>query len=313
MTKKLTQEEFKQRSIAEHDLDYNYDKVVYINNTTKVEIYCNRHKSYFWQSPNKHMAGQGCPVCRYEKTSKSNTKSQESFIEDGERIHPELYDYSQVDYKDTFSFVKIRCKKHDHVFEQKPCHHLQGSGCPICAKEKIDAHINSLISNTEDFVRKAIDAQPEGYYDYSESVYTKAAEKIKIFCNRHQGFFWQTANSHLAGIGCASCAKTGFSREKNGKLYVLKCGDITKVGITNYSPKTRAKSVSKSYGDKFEVLWEISGNGNFIDDLETNVLRRLRDKYARPTKRFQGHSECFLDVYFEDLLFIIKQESDNLK
>lgn len=313
MPQKLTKSVFVLRSSRKHGDDYNYEKAEYVDTSTKVEIFCNKHLSYFWQSPNKHMAGQGCPICRYDKTSKSNTKSQNSFVRDSERIHPDLYDYSLVRYIDTFSLVKIRCKKHDHVFEQKPCTHINGSGCPICAKEKVEAHIQSLVSNKEDFVKKATCTHPEGFYDYSESVYTKSQDKIEIFCNRHQGFFWQTANSHLAGVGCASCAKTGYSTELQGTFYILKCGDITKVGITNFKPEVRAKAVSKSYGDEFDVIWSTEGNGVFIDKLETGVLRRLRKSHAQPSRRFQGHSECFVDLRFDTILDLIEKESSLLR
>ena len=42
---------------------YDYSKVVYKNNHTNVEIVCPTHSS-FWQKPNAHLSGQGCPPCR---------------------------------------------------------------------------------------------------------------------------------------------------------------------------------------------------------------------------------------------------------
>ena len=46
-----------------HGLNYDYSKVNYINSKTKVEIICPEHGS-FWQRPNDHINGVGCPKCR---------------------------------------------------------------------------------------------------------------------------------------------------------------------------------------------------------------------------------------------------------
>lgn len=45
---------------------YNYSKVNYKNAHTPVEIICKKHGS-FWQTPNKHLDGKGCPKCFYSK------------------------------------------------------------------------------------------------------------------------------------------------------------------------------------------------------------------------------------------------------
>ncbi len=42
---------------------YEYDNVVYISSRTPVAIVCNDCGNTFEQTPNKHLAGCGCPVC----------------------------------------------------------------------------------------------------------------------------------------------------------------------------------------------------------------------------------------------------------
>lgn len=49
-----------------HENRYNYSKVNYVNNQTKVEIICLDHGSFF-QKPNKHLFGNGCPKCNISK------------------------------------------------------------------------------------------------------------------------------------------------------------------------------------------------------------------------------------------------------
>ena len=70
--KRLTKKEFIEKSIAIHGDKYDYSRVNYINNNTKVEIICPIHGTFF-QSPDKHMFGERCPGC-----SKNNSIGEES-------------------------------------------------------------------------------------------------------------------------------------------------------------------------------------------------------------------------------------------
>jgi hypothetical protein len=69
-TIQLTLNEFVGRSKKIHGDRYLYDKVVYLNNQTKVEIFCKRHNLYFLQSPDSHFRGSGCPSCNESKGEK---------------------------------------------------------------------------------------------------------------------------------------------------------------------------------------------------------------------------------------------------
>jgi very-short-patch-repair endonuclease len=53
---------FAEKSNAIHENRYEYKDVVYINARTKVKILCRNHGG-FMQSPNRHLSGNGCPVC----------------------------------------------------------------------------------------------------------------------------------------------------------------------------------------------------------------------------------------------------------
>ena len=45
---------------------YDYSRVKYVNSKTKVCIVCPEHGE-FWQTPSKHLLGQGCPKCAIKK------------------------------------------------------------------------------------------------------------------------------------------------------------------------------------------------------------------------------------------------------
>lgn len=59
---KLSNSEFTERAKKIHGNEYNYSDVIYINNSTKINIICNKH-GLFTMRPNNHLNGQKCPSC----------------------------------------------------------------------------------------------------------------------------------------------------------------------------------------------------------------------------------------------------------
>ena len=127
--KKKTKEDFIAESKAIHGDKYDYSKVEYYNIISEVILICPEHGE-FKVKPKNHLNGQCCPNC----TPKSMVNRQQSFIEKGNEIHSNKYDYSQVEYKGYDETVKIICPIHGE-FQQTPFKHLKGHGCPICEAE----------------------------------------------------------------------------------------------------------------------------------------------------------------------------------
>lgn len=127
--RRLSFSAFLEKSHRVHGNMYDYSKVVYINSKTKVEIVCPIHGS-FWQQPEKHFIGHGCPLC--VKNLKDTT---ESFINKARVVHGDLYDYSLVEYIDQKTKVHIIDPQYGD-FWQSPNAHLNGEGCPrrACSK-----------------------------------------------------------------------------------------------------------------------------------------------------------------------------------
>ena len=61
-----TTEDFINKAREVHGNKYDYSKVNYMNNHTKVCIICPDHGE-FWQTPNNHLRGMGCPKCNSSK------------------------------------------------------------------------------------------------------------------------------------------------------------------------------------------------------------------------------------------------------
>jgi hypothetical protein len=145
-TKLLTTEIFIKKATQKHCNKYNYSKVVYKGTHKKVCIICPTHGE-FWQQPNNHLNGSGCPKCQYKKLPQNQPKTKEQFIKDAENIHGKnKYDYSLVKYEKNNKNIIIICLKHNQ-FKQLPTAHLNGSGCPKCKNSKGESIIRVWLEN----------------------------------------------------------------------------------------------------------------------------------------------------------------------
>lgn len=133
-------EEFIEKSKRIHGDKYDYSKVNYINNREKVEIICPIHGS-FYQKPNSHLSGQGCPEC-----SGNKRLTTEEFIKRAREIHGNKYDYSKTEYKNRKTKVEIICPDHGS-FYQTPFNHLIGAGCPVCKESRGETQIRRYLES----------------------------------------------------------------------------------------------------------------------------------------------------------------------
>lgn len=145
MSKRKSNDEFIREARLIHHNRYDYSKVEYANNKTKVCIICPEHGE-FWQAPSDHLNGKGCPQCagnvRHDK---------DTFVEMAKHIHNDRYDYSKVEYVNAHTKVCIICPEHGE-FWQTPNNHLNGNGCPLCKNRKIG---DVLRDTVEDFIKKS--------------------------------------------------------------------------------------------------------------------------------------------------------------
>ncbi len=300
MKSKYNKEQIVILANTEHDNLYQYTKVNYKNLNTKVEITCRKHGS-FWQTMDKHVTrGQGCPNCAVEEGRLHLLHTQEDFIKLSKEAQVVSYDYSKSVYKGNKKKVIIGCPVHGD-FEQVAAHHMQGHGCTKCANE---ANAVNSRDTTPDFIFKAILAKGEEY-DYSKVVYVDTTTKVEIVCKEH-GSFWQSPNNHLQRAGCPKCGKSGYNRNLPGTFYILKDADITKVGITNVPTDKRLGQINTRSKRDFSVVHtQYFKSGVDALNLETSVLRYLRQLYKNPTNSFEGSTECFFDVNLKELLEVV--------
>lgn len=185
-------DDFIARAKEVHGDKYSYEKVHYVNAMTKVIITCPKHGD-FEMTPANHLNGQGCPKCA------GRGLSQDEVVERFREKHGGKYDYSKVIYTKMHEKVCIICPEHGE-FWQTPSKHILGQECPQCAAIKRSTEKNI---GQEEFIKRCKELYGDEY-DYSQTIYSKMEEKVKVICPKH-GEFWQRPYDHLHGHGCPKC------------------------------------------------------------------------------------------------------------
>ncbi len=193
-----------------HGDRYDYSKVEYVKNSSKICIICKEHGEFF-QTPANHLKGKNCPKCTGHFMDKNFFLNKAKEFYKDNSGNP-IYDYSLVDYNDSTTHVTIICHKIDvgtgkehGPFYKTPNKHLGGQGCPICGNES--SGLKNRLSN-EDFLKKAFTDR----YEYL-SEYVTAKSKILIQCKKCGNKFWQEAYSHISGCGCPVCNESKLEKE----------------------------------------------------------------------------------------------------
>ena len=213
MSKKLTTDEFITKARHIHMDIYDYSNVEYNGNKQKVCIICPEHGE-FWQRPNDHLNGNGCPVCSGRKRN-----TTENFIKKANKVHNGYFDYTKTKYVSANNKLIVTCPIHGD-FEVKANNHLSGQNCPNCRREKITHQITPLPKSnhrtkkiTQDEVINRIKTIYGSKYNVDEVRYINNASKIKLYCTEcdeygsPHGDFFITPAHLFQGQSCPKCAK----------------------------------------------------------------------------------------------------------
>lgn len=204
-TEKLTTETFIKKAREVHGDKYDYSKVNYVNNRTKVCIICHKKDAFgnehgeFWQKPANHLSGDRCPSCY-----RSLKKTTEQFIEEAKQIHGNKYDYSQTVYNGNKKPITIICPKHG-AWTTRPLEHLHGKGCKLCKQSHLEKKLEKLLNSIK------LNFEPQKYFSWlnGKSLDFYLSEyNLAIECQGIQHFksvtlfggdtsFWETVSRDL--------------------------------------------------------------------------------------------------------------------
>ena len=183
-----------------HGDKYDYSKVEYERSNQNVCIICPIHGE-FWQTPNKHLGGEGCKECGKISARKKHSLKKDDFVERAVNVHENKYLYEKTDLenRDEKGRVIITCPIHGD-FLQTPHNHLCGKGCKECGTEN---RANKKRLAQDEVIKRFIEKYGDKY-DYSKVVYKKMHSDVIIICPKHGEFPCSPAN-HLASKGCPKC------------------------------------------------------------------------------------------------------------
>lgn len=301
--KKNTREDFIKKAREVHDDKYDYSKVDYVNNKTKVCIVCPKHDE-FWQLAKGHLQGHGCPKCKGYKVHERCVSTKEEFIKKACEKHGDKYDYSKVNYVNKRTKVCIICREHGE-FWQTPNSHLQGCGCPKCANENKGGYCRS---SKEDFIKKARKVHGNKY-DYTKVEYVNNYTKVCIICPEH-GEFWQTPHSHTQGNGCQKCSGKYSPTKEEWIASVRKVHgykyDYSKVDYVNSATKVCIICPEPEHGEFWQTPHShLRGQGCpkcNLSHFERSVMNYLNENGITYDyqKRFSWLRKQSLDFYLPD-------------
>lgn len=306
MENQFKKDAFILKAQLKHENKYDYSKVVYKTIHTKVCIVCPEHGE-FWQRPSSHLNGCGCPKCGRIRTIKSKTSNVSKFIKKSNKVHNNFYDYSKSEYINNSTNICIICPTHGE-FWQTPRNHLQGKGCPLCARDKISI---ARKSNTDIFIDKSKQIH-NNYYIYDNVSYIDCTQKVCIICPIH-GEFWQSPSSHLSGCGCQICGleKSKLKQTQIKETFIQNARqihytkyDYSKVEYIN--SKTKVCIICPKHGDFWQTPdHHLQGEGCpkchlIASKAENEIIDTLK-----PLKCEQGNRKILngkeIDIYIPSL------------
>ena len=235
--------------------------------------------------------GVGCPVCANQQVLVGfNDLSSKAPV-----IAEQAYgwDPSSVVFGSSKK-LKWICSL-GHIYSASPYRRISGDGCPFCSSHQLLQGFNDLLTNFPAIANEA--------HGWDPSTLMSQSNKTRKWCCA-EGHIWKTSPAtRVAGIGCPSCAKTGYDPNKDGFLYFLHHleWEMLQIGITNVPDIRLAKHKKRGW-----VILELRGpmDGHLTQQWETAILRMLKAKgadlsNAKVAGKFDGYSEAWSKSTFD--------------
>lgn len=225
--------------------------------------------------------------------------TREEFVEKAKAVHGDRYDYSETEYVDSITKVKIICPVHG-IFLLRPADHVnKGYGCKLCSIKEFS---EKRKLSREEIIERS-NRIHGNRYDYSKFEYAGYDKKSIIICPEH-GEFLQTPHHHLAGQGCPYCQKSiGENRvkrflEENGYDYIPQ-----KSFETCRNPKTGRKLFFDFWIKGSKIVIEFQGEQHYgyrgyFSEEDTKEIQ-FRDSLKRNWCRDNGFKE--IEISYKEL------------
>lgn len=293
MGKKKTHEEF----IKElKEKDFKVEPIEeYKGAKEKIQFKCTICNHVWFACPSNILSGFGCPKCAAKRTSESQTKSQNRFIDDMLKINPFIKLIGH--YINANTNTDFYCTKCGFIWNARPNNLLHGKGCPKCA--------GNIKLTHEEFVLKVKEINPN-----IEVIGTYINARVKItFGCKIDGHKWDSKPTHiLSGHGCPKCSESQGEKQisqwlKKHKIYFIAqkrfcgCKDEYLLPFDFYIPD---KNICIEYDGKqhFEPV-DFAGKGKEWAEKQLSITRRhdkIKNDYCN------NNNICLIRIpYFKDI------------
>jgi len=254
-------------------------------------------------------------------------RTSREFFKIAEEIHGDEFDYSNTDYTDSVTRIKIIHKKcgkevfvypHDHISKKRR------SGCKFCKREEVAKKQRKTFFEFVDSAQKIHGNK----YDYSLVDYKNNKTKIKIFCNICKNIFEQTPQNHAGKsrkykTGCPKCAarKKSLDNRLGNKRFINKAksihGDNFNYSLINYK-NNRVKidiicnecltvfsqiplnHISKYNTNGCPDCYSSTREKIIMNWLDRNKIRYKKEKTFDTCKNPETNYKLRFDFYLED-------------
>ena len=260
-----------------HGGKYDYSKVKYVNQRTKVVITCPIHGD-FEQTPKNHMNGQGCPKCGAKYASEWRKNDYRHFVEESLKRFGDRYSFPNIkdEYVNSHSKVTIKCNKCSNTFTKIACDHITSpnGGCQHCyyskskPEEEIGEYVKSLLPNEtivfndrnvvkgyelDIFIPSmSIAIEFNGLYWHSSAIKDKNYHLSKLEACNSNGIrliqIFEDEYSHKKDIVLAKIRHLLMCDRNKPKVYGRKCiiGDISYAEASEFLERHHIQGTCKS-------------------------------------------------------------------
>lgn len=232
-----------------------------------------------------------------------NQLTTEKFIKRAKAIHGDKYDYSETEYINMKTKVKIRCQKHG-VFELIAGNHINPkikAGCPYCAGKAVYQGENDLLSQAPEVAQ---------YFDEemnqcsASEVFVKSGKKYWWNCDNGLNHKYQMKplNKVNRNQGCPICSGqqllTGFNDLQTKYPNVAKEWDYS---------LNENKPSDYTYGSGYKAWWKCDKCGKSYQSPINIHIRGHKCPYCAGLKVLFGKND--LATLFPDIA--VEYSDDN--
>ena len=253
MPKKLTTKEFIEKHCKKYE-NLLLDRIDYVNYVTPVEIGCKICGHYRFVTPDAIINNKiGCPKCGNKKVAE---KRKQATFEKFKKIFEEWENKEKFELVKVGKTIKIKCKECSRIYSIYKV-----------LKKEFKCYCQKY--NTRTFIEEYNRRYPDHCFDFSNSKYTKAVDKIIIHCNKCGKDFTTTPNWILFSGKCSSCTKSGYS---NAAIQILdeiaeKCGIFIQHQENKCEKRIKIELEGKThyirvdgYNSKYNLIFEYYGS-----------------------------------------------------